>query len=214
MRSKCAITKISTHFAHCRNGLHHQLRARSYSCVGLIALPSIGLEICVASLITGPETTPVADEKPLNLSLRAQRTTTPLLAYQTKQTKHHHQQQQQQPEVTTTTNDDKEASNLLAFVQPEGQRITQTMQQARLVPSYGCELVSPTETRMSDSVHTAVLLITCLECIIENFSPFVITLINTSSQSTTIMPLSLVTSGFRESVKGNITTSLKRRKLW
>ncbi|OUC43050.1 zinc finger, C2H2 type, partial [Trichinella nativa] len=66
-----------------------------------------------------PETTPVADEQPLDLSLQ----------------------------VTTTTNDDKEASNLLAFVQREGQRITQTMQQARLVPSYGCELVSPTETR-------------------------------------------------------------------
>ncbi|KRX45781.1 Zinc finger E-box-binding homeobox protein zag-1 [Trichinella murrelli] len=95
-----------------------------------------------------PETTPVADEQPLDLSLRAQRTTTPLLADQTKQTNHHHQNhQQQQPEVTTTTNDDKEASNLLAFVQREGQRITQTMQQARLVPSYGCELVSPTETR-------------------------------------------------------------------
>ncbi|KRZ91147.1 hypothetical protein T08_13560, partial [Trichinella sp. T8] len=35
MRSKCAITKISTHFAHYRNGLHHQHRARSYSCVSL-----------------------------------------------------------------------------------------------------------------------------------------------------------------------------------
>ncbi|KRX46283.1 hypothetical protein T09_13138, partial [Trichinella sp. T9] len=35
MRSKCAITKISTHFAHYRNGLHHQHRALSYSCVCL-----------------------------------------------------------------------------------------------------------------------------------------------------------------------------------
>ncbi|KRX26397.1 hypothetical protein T07_277 [Trichinella nelsoni] len=36
MRSKCAITKISTPFAHYRNGLHHQHRARSYSsCVSL-----------------------------------------------------------------------------------------------------------------------------------------------------------------------------------
>ncbi|KRZ81425.1 hypothetical protein T08_8014 [Trichinella sp. T8] len=29
------ITKINTHFAHYRNGLHHQHRARSYSCVSL-----------------------------------------------------------------------------------------------------------------------------------------------------------------------------------
>ncbi|XP_003368120.1 conserved hypothetical protein, partial [Trichinella spiralis] len=76
----------------------------------------------------------------------------PWICHSTKQSKHHHQnhqqQQRQQPELTTTTNDDKEASNLLAFVQREGQRITQTMQQARLVPSYGCELVSPTETRV------------------------------------------------------------------
>ncbi|KAL1244212.1 Gem-associated protein [Trichinella spiralis] len=81
-----------------------------------------------ANINPQPETTPVADEQPLDLSLRAQRTTTPLLADQTKQTNHHHQnhqqQQQQQSEVTTTTNDDKEASNLLAFVQREGQRIT------------------------------------------------------------------------------------------
>ncbi|KRY03380.1 hypothetical protein T12_11349, partial [Trichinella patagoniensis] len=35
MRSKCAITKISTHFGHYRNGLHHQHRALSYSCVSL-----------------------------------------------------------------------------------------------------------------------------------------------------------------------------------
>ncbi|KRZ47501.1 hypothetical protein T02_14531 [Trichinella nativa] len=35
MRSKCAITKISTHFAHYRNGLHHQHPARLYSCVSL-----------------------------------------------------------------------------------------------------------------------------------------------------------------------------------
>ncbi|XP_003380397.1 hypothetical protein Tsp_06108 [Trichinella spiralis] len=56
MRSKCAITKISTHFAHYRNGLHHQHRARSYSCVSLSWLKplfSIVPEICVASLITG-----------------------------------------------------------------------------------------------------------------------------------------------------------------
>ncbi|KRX44209.1 hypothetical protein T09_6309, partial [Trichinella sp. T9] len=43
--------KISTHFAHYRNGLHHQHRAdiRSYSCVSLsclMALPSIAPEIC------------------------------------------------------------------------------------------------------------------------------------------------------------------------
>ncbi|XP_003367602.1 hypothetical protein Tsp_13141 [Trichinella spiralis] len=55
MRSKCAITKISTHFAHYRNGLQHQHRAdiRSYVKVGLMALPSTCPEICVASLITG-----------------------------------------------------------------------------------------------------------------------------------------------------------------
>ncbi|KRZ48376.1 hypothetical protein T02_14467, partial [Trichinella nativa] len=35
------------------NGLHHQHRARSYSCVGVKTLPSIGPEICVGSLITG-----------------------------------------------------------------------------------------------------------------------------------------------------------------
>ncbi|KRY23009.1 hypothetical protein T01_4098 [Trichinella spiralis] len=35
MRSKCAITKISIHFAHYRDGIHRQHRARSYSCVSL-----------------------------------------------------------------------------------------------------------------------------------------------------------------------------------
>ncbi|KRX65916.1 hypothetical protein T09_14314 [Trichinella sp. T9] len=34
------------------NGLHHQHPARLYSCVGLMALPSTGSEICVALLIT------------------------------------------------------------------------------------------------------------------------------------------------------------------
>ncbi|KRX24831.1 hypothetical protein T07_12851 [Trichinella nelsoni] len=65
-KNLCAITKISTHFAHYIYGLHHQHRARSYSValaisafgeyfckVGLMALPSIGPEICVASLIAG-----------------------------------------------------------------------------------------------------------------------------------------------------------------
>ncbi|XP_003370359.1 conserved hypothetical protein [Trichinella spiralis] len=35
MRSKCAITKISIHFAHYRNGLRHRHRTdiRSYSCL-------------------------------------------------------------------------------------------------------------------------------------------------------------------------------------